>query len=889
MKSRDIVSGSQFPALPELLAPAGSPEALRAAVAAGADAVYLSGKRFGARKYAANFSDDEIREAIRSAHARGVRIYVTVNTLIHDRELAGVADYLVWLYAAGVDAVLVQDTGVASLAREIVPDLTLHASTQMTIHNTDGVLWVKEQGFSRVVLARELPLAEILAIAKKTRHTGIGLEVFAHGALCYSYSGQCLLSSVIGGRSGNRGMCAQPCRKPYTLVTSDRDQYGRPERIRDLPSSDRYLLSPKDLCTWRHLPELAKAPVVSLKIEGRMKSPEYVAVVVSTYRRALSAIAAGDFSPAPEGEQDLLLAFNRGFTRGYLFGDRHKALMARDAPDNRGVHIGTVTKQDRQSGVVTVRLDGVLVPETGDGLLFSDPVKRQDDRGFLLNNAPVVRDTRTITFIVPRPVAPGFMLSITSSRELEARARQIVAHAPADLVHKIPVDLSMTVDAAGRISIEGQIVPWQGKVVPVSLQPDFCLVPARTRPLTPDQLEAQVRKSGDTPFVIRNCSISYSGTLFAPVGELNRMRREFLVRAGEALVASFIPGKEEVARSQKRLAERFLKRPAASANSRHTVTVPTPPALILYANTQEAVSMAVKAGCDNICFEPAFLSSEITCRNPEEGNTGDIGMEIVAAMAACRDAGVRFMVKLPRITRDEYLGSVLPVIAALHADGLDGCMVENPGTARAVRTAVPGMILSGGAGLNIFNHRAACYLAPWFSSLMLSQELSGNECRELVCAARTEGCTTSFALIVQGTAGAMVTEDCLLEPVLHCSRSDSGTEDGAWYGIRDETGRIFPVRTDGECRTHIGNAVETCLIDHLPAIVHAGISEVVIDARGRSGAYAGEMVRIYREGIRYTAEGAGAQDPRLLRLKAEAKARSLGGITAGHFVRGLKE
>ena len=198
--------------LPELLAPAGSPESLRAAIAAGSDAVYVSGKRFGARKYAANFTRDEITEGIRLAHARGVRIYVTVNTLIHDRELAGVADELVWLYAAGADAVLVQDPAVASLARGIVPRLPLHASTQMTIHNTDGVLWAAEQGFSRVVLARELPLAEIRTIAEKTRHTGIGFEVFIHGALCYSYSGQCLLSSVIGGRSGNRGMCAQPCR-----------------------------------------------------------------------------------------------------------------------------------------------------------------------------------------------------------------------------------------------------------------------------------------------------------------------------------------------------------------------------------------------------------------------------------------------------------------------------------------------------------------------------------------------------------------------------------------------------------------------------------------------------------------------------------------------------
>ena len=244
--------------------------------------------------------------------------------------------YLVWLYSVGVDAVLVQDIGVAALAKKLVPGLTLHASTQMTIHSADGVKWAAEQGFSRVVLARELSLVEVQAIAAETASLGIGLEVFVHGALCYCWSGQCLLSSMIGGRSGNRGMCAQPCRKPYTFVTGDRDKYGNPVNMRTIPVKERFLLSPKDLSTYPHLRELARAPVASLKIEGRMKSPEYVTTVVSIYRRALDAIAAGTWEPENSDMQDLLLAFNRGFTKGYLFGDRHNSLMGRDQPDNRG-------------------------------------------------------------------------------------------------------------------------------------------------------------------------------------------------------------------------------------------------------------------------------------------------------------------------------------------------------------------------------------------------------------------------------------------------------------------------------------------------------------------------------------------------------------------------
>jgi putative protease len=848
--------------------------------------VYLSGKRFGARKFAANFSDTEILDGIRLAHARGVRVYVTVNTLIHDRELEEVARYLVWLYAAGVDAVLVQDIGVAALAREIVPGLTIHASTQMTLHNTEGVLWAAEQGFSRVVLPRELPLAEIATIAERTRHTGIGLEVFAHGALCYSYSGQCLISSVIGGRSGNRGMCAQPCRKPYTLVYGDRDRYGRPERLKELRSSGRYLLSPKDLCTYRHLPELVRSPVVSLKIEGRMKSPEYVAVVVSTYRRALDAIAAGTWRPTPEAEQDLRLAFNRGFTRGYLFGGRHATLMARDAPDNQGIRIGTVTGQNARSGAVTVRLDGALVPATGDGLLFTDPSGVRKDWGFLLNNAPVMKDDTILAFLAPRPVAPGSVLSITSSRELENRARQISAHPPADLVHKVPVDLAVAVDAGGHISIEGTLESGSGKEVRLVYRPEITLLPARSRPLTLGQLEAQMRRSGDTPFVIRKCSISYDGTRFAPVGELNRMRREFLARAEEALLLSSLPSEDETARSRQRLARAFADHAAAAAGRDPGVPA-LPPALTVYADTLETVSMALNAGCTGICFEPAFILPRHTCRpGADGGNVRSVQEQAAEAMRLCRQAGARFVLKLPKITRDYHLDALVPAIALLQKEGLSECLAENPGTAHAIRTLLPGMTVSGAAGLNIFNYRAACHLSPSFRSLTLSPELSGRECRTLIKAAREHGCSTSFALIVQGITEAMVTEDCLTEPVLHC-RPERGSGGDRFFGIQDTTGHIFPVRTDGECRTVIGNAVETCLIDYLPALRDAGIAEVVIDARGRSGTYAGTMTRIYRDAAGLAETGAGARER--IALKEQVKAVAFGGITAGHFLRGLKE
>ena len=234
--------------LPELLAPAGSPEALIAALAAGADAVYLSGKRFGARKFAANFDEPALEKAIDYAHLRGAKVYVTVNTLIRDDELFDVAKYLLRLYEMGTDAVLIQDLGVAALARQLVPDLELHASTQMTIHNREGAVFAARIGFKRVVLAREVTLDEIKEMENELKASGPGLEIFVHGALCYCYSGQCLLSSAIGGRSGNRGMCAQPCRKPYVLLRGEKDEYGRS-------------IQPHGRATKREIPHLHPRPL----------------------------------------------------------------------------------------------------------------------------------------------------------------------------------------------------------------------------------------------------------------------------------------------------------------------------------------------------------------------------------------------------------------------------------------------------------------------------------------------------------------------------------------------------------------------------------------------------------------------------------------------------
>jgi putative protease len=871
--------------LPELLAPAGSPEAFRAAIAAGADAVYLSGKRFGARKFAANFSDAEIEESVSFAHARGVKVYVTVNTLIHDREIKSTVDYLIWLYSIGVDAVLIQDIGIAALAHEIIPDLVIHASTQQTIHNANGVMWAAEQGFSRVVLARELSLAEVERIAHDTKNTGVGLEVFAHGALCYGYSGQCLLSSVIGGRSGNRGMCAQPCRKPYTLVTATTDSFGRPEKMQVHPARDTYVLSPKDLCTYRHLPALVASSIVSLKIEGRMKSAEYVAVVVAAYRRALDAIAAGNTSPLPDEMNNLLLAFNRGFTAGYLFGDRHRALMGRDAPDNRGLYIGTVSRYEAKTRTASVKLESEMIPKPGDGLFFIEQEKTEEQFGFSLNTTPVLMKGE-IQFAVPKPASKGTKVYITSSVDLAAHARQIINHPSSTLRHPVPLDLTVQVDERGRLTLNGRIHPGEGREIIVFHMPDITLVPSQSRPLTVELMEQQMRKSGGTPFIIDAVTMQYSGVLFAPIAELNRARREFLTLAESALIAASRPSVEQVDRAKSRWHETEENYPFTCPAS-PPIKSSSLPRLAVYADSLEAVRMAVESGCDRVYFEPDIpvSTTALSCRH---SHPAGIEEQIRIAFEVCHAHEIPLVWKFPRITRTAFSDAVIPLVPRISAMGIAGIMVENPGMIHAIHDIAPITTIYGSTGLNVFNHATVKKLASHTELLTLSPELSMDECRFLVSAACNQGLDISFTLIVQGIIEAIISDDCLLEPFLHCKAGTERQKEN-FYGIRDSTGHIFPVRMDIECRTHISNSAELCLLDYLPQILDMGINEVVIDARGRTGACVLEMTRIYRSAISAISKRTTGTEKQLISLKDRIKRCSMGEITAGHFIRGLKE
>ncbi len=530
---------------PELLVPAGGGEPFAAAVENGADAVYLGGKAFNARMNAGNFDDHALRAALRYAHARGVRVHVTLNTLLHDDELAPAVRYADFLAAEGVDAVIVQDLGLARLLRRYVPDLPLHLSTQATAWNARAVEEALRMGFSRVVLARELSLPEIRSIYEET---GAELEVFVHGALCFCWSGQCQLSRAFGGRSGNRGVCAQPCRLAYQVFGTD----GRP--VKGAPA---YPLSPKDLCLLPDLGELISAGVCSFKVEGRMKSPEYVAVVTRIYRKYIDQyLTEGRVTPAEEDQAELLQIFNRGgFTEGYLHGAPGRALFSGDLPKHRGVRVGRLvrTLPDRPE-LAEVRLDH---PETrpleqGDGF----EIHGREPVGNILTYWKPLRNGNVLIGDLPgvkkrsrgqaAEVRPGDSLWRTSSsRQLKAAERSYQG------VFKGPEG---TFSAAGKrkrkIGIQARELA-DGRLLLSALpeaagdgSPARAEVVTEAFPADPEGRSVRERavqalgKTGGTPFEAAEIQVEGELKRRIPMKALNGARRELLARLEEEIVQS---------------------------------------------------------------------------------------------------------------------------------------------------------------------------------------------------------------------------------------------------------------------------------------------------------------------------------------------------------------
>lgn len=480
----------------ELLAPAGSTEALVSAVENGADAIYLGGKLLNARKYASNFEEKELIEAIRYAHLHGVKIYVTVNILVGDSEIDEAMDYIRFLYESDVDAVIVQDLGLASLIHRLFPKLEIHGSTQMTINNLYGAKYLEKLGFTRVILARETPVEEIRHIKENSK---IELESFVHGALCMAYSGQCLMSSFIGGRSGNRGTCAQPCRMEYHI--SDEEGVAL-EKIDKL-----HYLSPKDLNTIDYIEELIDAGISSLKIEGRMKRKEYVATVVKTYRKALDK---GNSSITREDREDLTQIFNRGFTKGLGFSDFGRSFMSVDRPDNRGVLAGNIVDVDRKNIYIKLITD----IDKGDGIEFQ--LSNGSYKGLL---APKDAKAGDLISIFKRGhVDIDSKVYRTSSLKLMEKINEKESQAHAE---PITMDVVIKQDEKPKLTVY-----YENYKVEVEL--DKIVEKSKNIALTEDKVEEQLARLGDTDFYLEDIKIDLDDNSFMTHKDLNRLRREAL-------------------------------------------------------------------------------------------------------------------------------------------------------------------------------------------------------------------------------------------------------------------------------------------------------------------------------------------------------------------------
>jgi U32 family peptidase len=868
---------------PELLAPAGSIDALKAGVNAGADAVYLSGKRFGARQFAANFSEREMSEAIVYAHLRGVKVFVTVNTLIKDKELLQVAKYLMKLYEIGVDAVIVQDVGLARLAKELVPDLPLHSSTQMTIHNQEGVKWAAEHGFERVVLAREMKLADIKKLAQKLKKR-VELEVFVHGALCYSYSGQCLLSSFIGGRSGNRGMCAQPCRKIYQLVRGKTDLYGKPIDITELAlEEDHYLLSTKDLSLYNHLNRICRASLDSIKIEGRMRSPEYVATVISVYRQTLDSICRGKWKKREKELSKLKLTFNRGFTKGYILGANYEFLMGRNSPGNRGLYLGEVIDYNQVRRETIIHMESSVKPEKGDGILFKS-AKTGNLWGAVLEYSPPVENDR-IFLKLRKTIKVGSKVFITRKKSLINEAQEVIKNPK--LPHSLPLDVFISWNHEYTPMVRVLVKYPKGKNIDIKFKADFSMKKAIKHPLTKDIILKQLKKTGGTPFIIRKVEMEYPGDLFTSLSNLNHLRREILERVQNQILESYLPPIEEIKASKSRMSH---LRGYLTSDTDHLSKDNSIPLLAIYVDRLTSLEAALEVGCQRIYFQPALYERNYYCLEHQEDYQDyfkDVNELIKDALILCNDSGSNLIWKWPEITSRSYLEGVKPFLKPLLETGISGVMVDGLGAAKAVKAKEKKMNLYGSAGLNIWNHLTVQELSPTFKSLTLSPELSLVEIKHVVENSNIRIPGKRFELMVQGNLEALVSEDCL--PCVIKDKNLIDKSENEFLGIRDSKNRIFPIRLDIECRTHILNSVELCLLDHLPSILNIGFDSLVIDTRAKPAKYAKKMVSIYQQGLEKTIKKGPSLINELLNLKKKAKKISNGGITTGNFLRGVEE
>ena len=838
----------------ELLAPAGNAEALRAAVRAGADAVYLGLESFNARRGADNFTLESLAEACDYAHLRGASVYVALNTAVLPSELSRALETARQAYRAGADAFIVQDIGVAAELSRSLPEARLHVSTQMNTHNAAGIEAAARLGARRVTLARELSLAEIAHLAEVADGLGMEVETFAHGALCMCYSGQCFMSSLIGGRSANRGLCAQACRLPYTL-------HNKAQR-KNLPSPGDHLLSPQDLCAIDLLPELVCAGVASLKIEGRMKSPDYVFAVVGVYRAVLDRVLAardaacrsGADVDGAEGGADgrswaddpsvratdderraLAEAFSRGFTTAYLEGKRGNDIMSYGRPNNRGVLVGRVASV--KNGVAAIAAERALA--RGDVLEFWT---NKGHFAYTLDEVAFDRDGN-VRVSPNRPVGKGDRVfrvrSAQAAYEDDLQLPRVPVRGLAKLRLGKPlrVEFSLAPKAARRMGA--------GALDIVGAAEGEAVESARTKPVTVEDVCAHIDRLGQTPFELTELEVELDEGAGVGFSQLHRVRAAAL----EDLRGKLLAGSRD--RALPRVSARPALPPARPRGCR----------IAVWATNPACARAAKRAGADLI-YVPAL--------NYKRGEAVIAGQR----SATAEQAG--------------YPKQVIPVLPVIEHDPVPGTrearlsfdawrfvkpgkpvMAESLGA--LVRAADLGCEVELGPHVPVTNTLSLAAAADLGASrVWLSPELTLGQIADLA-----EDAPVELGLTIIGSQELMVTEHCLLMSQGPCDEEcDACPRRKSPHFLRDRKEYEFPVVTDALGRSHLYNGVQLDVAHAVPDLVHAGVSVLMVDATLMN---VEETTRAVARAVR-------------ARSVAHASGNAIGkvsGTTSGHLYRGV--
>lgn len=812
---------------PELLAPAGNWDCVRAAVANGADAVYFGLPRFNARMRADNFSESDLPEVVRFCHRAGVRAYVALNTLVFTGELDDAADALRLLSRSGVDSIIVQDVGLIKLAGKIVPDLAVHASTQMTITSPEGVRFASDLGVRRVVLGREVSLRELERFEHDSQNS-TPLEVFVHGALCVAYSGQCLTSEALGQRSANRGECAQACRMPYDLIV---------DGIHKDLGDKKYLLSPQDLAAVDHIPALLKAGVTSFKIEGRLKAPEYVAAVCQVYRRALDAALEGRETPASAADRyQLEMSFSRGLFPGWMDGVDHQQLVPARFGKKRGPFAGRLAA----IGKDYVELDALVPLQPGDGVVFDtggDTNNEQGGRIYEIRGRRLFFQRGHLQF---EKLQAGDRVWKTDDPALNKRLQQSYA---GTIAPRRRTALQIRATGSPDCFLLLEALDSNG-VILASAESQIPLQAARNAPLTHARLLEHLDRFGEAPFQIESLTVEFSEPVILPISELNRVRRTLGVRLEE----STLPVRVELAESWRALLD-----PAAIYREPLEL-----PALTVLCRSDEQLEAALEAGVEQV-----YLDFEDVRRYKD-------------AVAKVRSYSTPSTVWLatPRIQKAAEQGFFRLIENAQP----DGVLVRNLGAMEFFSNAKGGsnFRLAGDFSLNVSNPLTAQeFLRRGLETVTVSYDLTLEQVLDLARGLPKEA-LSGLELTLHQHIPMFHMEHCVFAAFLSKGSSflDCGRPcDTQKVHLRDRVGKEHPLRADAGCRNTLFNAVAQTGAQFYDALFGAGLRRYRVELLEEDRATAGRLIGAYQALLRGDRSGGS--------LWQEFHAQSQLGVTRG--------